>query len=45
MCFKEGCLEVVDWINLAQNLDRWWLLLNVLMNFLVQKNVQNSLVS
>jgi hypothetical protein len=27
-----GCM---DWINLAQDRDRWWVLVNVVMNFWV----------
>jgi hypothetical protein len=29
-----GC-GVVDWINLAQNRDRWWALVNAVMNLWV----------
>jgi hypothetical protein len=29
---KVGCGSM-DWINLAQNRDRWWALVNVVMNF------------
>jgi hypothetical protein len=29
-----GC-EGIDWIELAQNRDRWWLLLNAAMNLRV----------
>jgi hypothetical protein len=35
----------VDWIHLAQDKDRWRALMNTVMNFRVQQNVENSWVS
>jgi hypothetical protein len=26
-------LQEVDWIDLAQDIDRWWSLMNAVMNF------------
>ena len=37
-----GC---TDWIDLNQNRDRWWALVNVVMNLLVQYNAGNFLTS
>ena len=31
---KVGC-EGMDWIELAQDRDRWWVFLNAVMNLLV----------
>jgi hypothetical protein len=28
-------IEGMDWINLAQDLNKWWTLLNIVMNFWV----------
>jgi len=28
-------MGVVDWIDLAQDSDRWWAIVNVIMNLLV----------
>jgi hypothetical protein len=39
-----GCGDM-DWIELAQDRDRWWALLNAAMNLLVPKNAENSLTS
>ena len=35
----------MDWINLAQDSDRWWALLNAVMNLQVPQNVENCLTS
>ena len=35
----------VDWIDLAQNRDRWWALVSVVMNLRVTSNVGNFLTS
>jgi len=35
----------MDWIELAQNRDRWWALVNVVMNFGVAQNAGNFLTS
>jgi hypothetical protein len=35
-----GCM---DWIDLAQDRDRWWALVNAVMNFHVLYNVGNFL--
>ena len=31
----------MDWIELAQDRDRWWVLVNVVMNLRVPQNVGN----
>ena len=31
---EEGC-GIMDWIKLGQDRDRWWVLVNVVMNFRV----------
>jgi hypothetical protein len=33
----------VDWVNLAQDRDRWWVLVNMVMNLQVPWNVGNFL--
>jgi len=33
----------MDWIELAQYRDRWWVLLNALMNFRVPQNAGNTM--
>jgi hypothetical protein len=30
---KEVVCEGVDWIDLAQDADKWWVILNTVMNF------------
>jgi hypothetical protein len=40
---KKG-LEGVDWIHLAQNRNRWWALVNTVMNFVSIKD-ENILTS
>jgi hypothetical protein len=39
-----GC-GVMDWIELAQDTDRWWAHVNVVMNLRVLQNVGNFLTS
>ena len=35
MDFQEMCLGGIDWINLSQDTDRWWALVNAVMNLQV----------
>jgi hypothetical protein len=35
----------MDWIELAQDRDRWWALLNAAMNLRIPYNVENFLTS
>jgi hypothetical protein len=35
----------MDWTDLAQNRDRWWVLVNAVKNLRVQKNAVNFLTS
>jgi hypothetical protein len=35
----------MDWIELAQDRDRWWALVNVVMNLQVPQNAENTLTS
>jgi hypothetical protein len=35
----------MDWIDMAQNTDRWWDLVNAVINFLVPYNKGNFLTS
>jgi hypothetical protein len=39
-----GC-ESMDWINVAQDRDRWWALMNAVMNLQVPYNAGNFLTS
>ena len=41
---RVGC-EGMDWIDLAQDRDRWWALVNGVMNIRVPNNVGNFLSS
>jgi hypothetical protein len=36
MGLQEIALEGMEWIDLAQDRDKWWPLVNALMNFQVQ---------
>jgi hypothetical protein len=35
----------MDWIDLAQNRDRWWDVVNAVMNLRVTQNVGSFLIS
>jgi hypothetical protein len=35
MDLREICCEVVDWIHLAQDMDRWWAVVTIVMNLRV----------
>ena len=35
----------MDWIELTQDVDRWWVLVNVVMNLRVPQNIVNFLTS
>jgi hypothetical protein len=39
-----GCRDM-DWIELAQDRDRWWALVNAIMNLRVPQNAGNFLAS
>jgi hypothetical protein len=43
--FKETRLDESDWINLAQNMDKWQGVLNMIMNLRVQQNAGNVFTS
>jgi hypothetical protein len=45
MDFTDVGWWIMGWINLAQDMDRWWTLVNVVMNFQVPQNARNSLSS
>ena len=45
MDFQEVGCEVMDWIDLAENGDRWRVLVKAVMNFRVPQNVGNFLAS
>jgi len=45
MDLKEVGYGDMDWIDLAQDRDRWWKLENVVMNLRVEQNVGNFLTS
>jgi len=44
MDLQEVGYRGMEWIELAQYRDRWWVLLNVLMNFRVPQNAGNTLI-
>ena len=35
----------MDWIDLAQGRDRWWVVMNAVMNFRVPQNARNFLTN
>jgi hypothetical protein len=42
---KVGLGGSVDWINLAQDRDRWWALVNKLMKLQIPQNAGNFMTS
>jgi hypothetical protein len=44
-CLKEVAWELMDWLNLAQDRDKWWALVIAVMNFQVPSYVRNFLTS
>jgi hypothetical protein len=42
---KETRLETVNWIYLAQDMEKWRAVVNTVTNLLVPQNVENFLVS
>jgi hypothetical protein len=53
-CTREGNIKMdlqevrwggIDWIALARDMDRWWELLNAVMNFRVPQNAGDFLTS
>jgi hypothetical protein len=43
--FQEVGCEEMDWIDLAQDRDRWWALVNAVLKLQVPQNVGNFLTS
>jgi hypothetical protein len=45
MDLRETGLEGVDWIHLAQDIDWWWDLVNMVTNLQAPKKAENFLTS
>jgi hypothetical protein len=45
MLLQEIGWESMDWVDLTQNRDRWWAVVNVVMNHQVSQNARNFLTS
>jgi len=45
MDLQEVGMGGMDWIDLAQDRDKWWALVNVIMNLQVPQNAGNFLTS
>jgi hypothetical protein len=45
MEFSETQWEGVDWMHLAQDREKWWALVNMVMNIWVPYKVRNFLTS